>query len=336
MAKKKKIILTVVGIVFFVELILSFYLNFSMNIGTNPETGKFGIYFTEEIVSMQDKINEETQPDQFLLQSEVVAKYKADHPEWTIANIIAEAEKTKSEEDLEHLKEHLPWGNTSIYLLVHSILGDGKTINAIRMIRMMLIVDLILIIFAVMVRRKIRFRPGKLQVVAEMMYDSFEGLVGESLGKHNVGFTPYLLTLFLFIWISNLIGIVPIRGISEPTRNLNVTIGLGIIAIVVVQYNAIKAKGLWGHLKSFAEPMFFLFPLNVIGELSKVVSIAFRLFGNIMGGAIIILVVSELVRYIMVPLVLSGFFGLFAGSVQAFVFTMLAMSYLAVEINGEE
>ncbi|MBI9032573.1 F0F1 ATP synthase subunit A [bacterium] len=333
---KKKIILIAIGIVFAVELVLSFYLNFSLNIGTNPETGKFGLYFTEEVVPMQDKINEETQPDQYLMDSEVVTKYKADNPDWTIANVIEKIESTQAEEDLEHIKEHLPWGSTSVYLFFHKFLGDGKTINAIRMIRMMFIVDLILIILALMVRRKIQFKPGKLQVATEWIYDSFEGLVGESLGKENKHFTPYLLTLFLFIWISNMIGLVPIPGISEPTRNLNVTIGLGIIAIIVVQYNAIKKKGLWTHLKSFAEPMFFLAPLNIIGELSKVVSIAFRLFGNIMGGAIIILVVSELVRYIMVPIVLSGFFGLFAGSVQAFVFTMLAMSYLAVEINTEE
>jgi len=333
---KKKIILTAMGVVFAIELVLSFYLNFSVNIGTNPESGKFGIYVTEEVVPMQDKINEETQPDQYLMDSEVVTKYKADNPDWTMANIIENVKLNHAEEDLEIIKEHIPWGSTSIYLFFHNFLGDGKTINSIRMIRMMFIVDLILIIFALMVRRKIQFRPGKLQVVAEMMYDSFEGLVGESLGSTNKHFTPYLLTLFLFIWISNMIGLVPIPGISEPTRNLNVTIGLGIIAIIVVQYNAIKKKGLWTHLKSFAEPMFFLAPLNIIGELSKVVSIAFRLFGNIMGGAIIILVVSELVRYIMVPIVLSGFFGLFAGSVQAFVFTMLAMSYLAVEINVEE
>ncbi len=333
---KKKIILIALGIVFVVELVLSFYLNYSINLGTNPETGKFGIYVTEEIVPMQDKINEETQPDQHLMDSQVVTKYKADNPDWTIANVIENIESNQAEEDLEHIKEYLPWGSTSIYLFFHNFLGDSATISAIRMIRMMFIVDLILIILALMVRRKIQFKPGKLQVATEWIYDSFEGLVGESLGKNNKHFTPYLLTLFLFIWISNMIGLIPIPGISEPTRNLNVTIGLGIIAIIVVQYNAIKKKGLWTHLKSFAEPMFFLAPLNIIGELSKVVSIAFRLFGNIMGGAIIILVVSELVKYIMVPIVLSGFFGLFAGSVQAFVFTMLAMSYLAVEINSEE
>lgn len=333
---KKKIILIAVGVVFAVELVLAFYLNYSLNIGTNPETGKFGIYFTEEVVTMQDKINEETQPDQFLMDSEVVTKYTTDNPDWTIANVIEQIELNHNEEELTEIKEYLPWGSTSIYLFFHKFLGDGKTINTIRMLRMMLIVDLILIFFALLVRRKIKFRPGKLQVVAEMLYGSFEGLVGESLGSSNLHFTPYLLTLFLFIWVGNLIGLLPIPGISEPTRNLNVTIGLGLMAIIVVQYNAVRKKGLWGHIKSFAEPMFFLAPLNIIGEVSKVVSIAFRLFGNIMGGAIIVIVVSELVRYVMVPIVLSGFFGLFAGTVQAFVFTMLAMSYLAVEVNAED
>ena len=81
--------------------------------------------------------------------------------------------------------------------------------------------------------------------------------------------------------------------------------------------------------------MFFLAPLNIIGEVSKIVSIAFRLFGNIMGGGIIILVVSSLTKLIIVPIGLYGFFGIFAGSIQAFVFAMLAMSYLAVAITEE-
>ena len=115
---KKKIILTAVGIVFAVELVLSFYLSFSLNVGTNPETGKFGVYFTEEKVDMQDKINEETQPDQFLMDSEVVTKYTTDNPEWTIANVIEEIELNQNEEELKELKEYLPWGSTAIYLFL--------------------------------------------------------------------------------------------------------------------------------------------------------------------------------------------------------------------------
>jgi F-type H+-transporting ATPase subunit a len=325
---KKKIILTAMGIVFAVELVLSFYLNFSINIGTKPDTGKFGMYVTEEVVSMQDKINEETQPDQYLMGSEVVTKYKAENPEWTMATIINEIKTTHAENDLEQIKEFIPWGSTSIYLFFHKFLGDNATINSIRMIRMMFIVDLILIIFAFIVRQKIKFRPGKLQVVAEMMYDSFEGLVAESLGKTNIHFTPYLLTLFLFIWISNLIGLIPISGIIEPTRNLNVTIGLGIIAIVVVQYNAIKKKGLWTHIKSFAEPMFFLAPLNIIGELSKVVSIAFRLFGNIFAGEVLIASMSAIFAFGL-PLPFM-FLELIVGIIQALIFAILTLVYFTI------
>ncbi|MDP8232991.1 MAG: F0F1 ATP synthase subunit A, partial [Candidatus Zophobacter franzmannii] len=134
---------------------------------------------------------------------------------------------------------------------------------------------------------------------------------------------------------SNLIGIIPIPGFTEPTRNLNVPLGLGLAAISVVHFMSIKKKGLWKYMKEYGEPMFFLAPLNIIGEVSKIVSIAFRLFGNIMGGGIIILVVSSLTKLIIVPIGLYGFFGIFAGSIQAFVFAMLAMSYLAVAITEE-
>ena len=81
-----------------------------------------------------------------------------------------------------------------------------------------------------------------------------------------------------------------------------------------------------------------MFPLNLIGELSKIVSISFRLFGNIMGGAVIIQVVSWLVGYIVLPIGLYGFFGIFVGTIQAFVFTMLTLAYIAqgVELDEDE
>ena len=81
-----------------------------------------------------------------------------------------------------------------------------------------------------------------------------------------------------------------------------------------------------------------MFPLNLVGELSKIVSISFRLFGNIMGGAVIIQVVSWLVGYIVLPIGLYGFFGIFVGTIQAFVFTMLTLAYIAqgVELDEEE
>ena len=130
-----------------------------------------------------------------------------------------------------------------------------------------------------------------------------------------------------------MIGMIPIPGFMEPTRNLNVALGMGLLVVFVVQAVAIKTNGLGHYIKAFFQPLPFLFPLNILDVFSKSVSISFRLFGNILGGAIIILVVSSLVKYMMVPVILNGFFGIFVGTIQAFVFTMLALSYIAVEIS---
>ena len=166
-----------------------------------------------------------------------------------------------------------------------------------------------------------------------MMYSFFEEFVNDTLGVKYSYYTPYILTIFLFIWVSNMVGMIPIPGFMEPTRNLNVPLGIGIIAILVVHGTAIKVKGVWGHFRNYLNPIENpLFLLDIVGEISKVVSISFRLFGNILGGAIIILVVSSLVKYLLFPVGLILFFGIFVGTIQAFVFTMLALTYIGVEI----
>ena len=215
----------------------------------------------------------------------------------------------------------------------HMIKLFGKfTINW-SVLRVILFVDLFLILFAALVRRKMHLIPGKLQIVAEMIYSFFSSLVIETVGEKKKYFTPYIFTIFVFIWLCNIIGLIPIPGNLEPTRNLNVPLGLGIMALVVVHYSAIKEKGIGLYLKEYAEPIAFMLPINIVGELAKGISLSFRLFGNILGGAIIILVVSNLTRFILIPVGLNLFFGLFIGTVQAFVFTMLVLSYTAVAIK---
>jgi len=215
----------------------------------------------------------------------------------------------------------------------HMIDLFGKfTINW-SVIRVILFVDLFLILFAVLVRRKMHIIPGKLQIIAETTYSFFSSLVIETIGEEKKYFTPYIFTIFVFIWLCNIIGMIPIPGNLEPTRNLNVPLGLGLMAIIVVHYSAIKEKGIVQYLKEFTAPISFMLPINIVGEFAKVISISFRLFGNILGGAIIVLVVSNLTRFILIPVGLNLFFGLFIGTVQAFVFTMLVLSYTAVAIK---
>ncbi|MFN3534314.1 MAG: F0F1 ATP synthase subunit A, partial [Desulfatiglandales bacterium] len=136
---------------------------------------------------------------------------------------------------------------------------------------------------------------------------------------------------FLFIWLSNMIGVVPI--FSEPTKDLNTTLSLGVLGFIIAHYSGIRAKGIKTYLKEYCEPIFFMAPLNVIGELAKVVSISFRLYGNIMGGGIIIIVVSHLIYQLILPPALLFFFGLFVGTVQAFVFTMLTLVYISLQVK---
>ncbi len=195
---------------------------------------------------------------------------------------------------------------------------------------MLVLIDIFIIIMAFLSTRALKMVPGRIQCVFEVIVELFSGLVGQALGEHGKRHIPMLGSLFLFLWISNIIGSIPLA--VEPTRDLNVPLGHMLVVLFVVHFEAIRVKGLGAYLKSYNEPFFIMMPLNVIGEIAKGVSLSFRLFGNILGGAIIVMVISYLTKYTMIPVGLNMFFGLFVGTIQAFVFTMLGMTYIAVAI----
>ncbi|MCD4829489.1 MAG: F0F1 ATP synthase subunit A [Candidatus Cloacimonetes bacterium] len=277
--------------------------NFSRQIQVVNEEGQFELTHAPVHFDLQAKISEEFQHD----------KYVADegHP-------------------LEI------YGSEGLYNFFaklsekFTIFGDPTPIGTFRLLRMLLIVDLVLLTIGFLVFRALKTRPSQPQILFELLYSMFDGFVEESLGKKLIKFTPYVFTIFLFLIVCNMIGMIPIPGFMEPTRNLNVPLGLGLMVVFVVHVTAIAVKGPVGYLKDYMTP---LMPLDVIGEAAKGVSIAFRLFGNILGGAIIILVVSSLVKFVLLPIGLNLFFGMFVGAVQAFVFTMLALSYISVAIS---
>ena len=194
----------------------------------------------------------------------------------------------------------------------------------------MLVIDFFLVAMAFLATRKMNSVPGKLQSAFEIIVDMFSGLVDQALGSEGRRHIPMLGSLFLFLWFANIIGTIPFT--EEPTRDLNVTVGHMLAVIFVVHFESIRVKGLGAYLKGYLDPFFIMAPLNIIGEVAKGVSLAFRLFGNILGGAIIVMVISYLARYTMIPVGLNLFFSLFVGTIQAFVFTMLAMTYIAVAI----
>ena len=228
---------------------------------------------------------------------------------------------------------------------VHSVYGVAIPLGGINMTTVSVSwgIMLFLIMLSCFVRFRLKEVPGRVQVVFEFIIESFDTMCLESLGDKGRAFMPYITTLFLFILCCNWIGILPFTHIEEPTRDLNTTLGLGIIAFFVSHIAAVRYKGIKRYVADYFEPMIeiksikipnILFaPLNIIGELGKLVSHSFRLYGNILGGAIIIQVISNLTRYLLFPVGLNLFFGLFVGAVQAFVFSLLALTYIAVLVE---
>jgi len=194
------------------------------------------------------------------------------------------------------------------------------------------IVIFTLLIFGFFAVRKKAVLPKPVQLIGELLISALYGLTEDALNKERAKkYAPLTCALFMFLLLSNWLGIIP--HLHEPTKDLNTPLGLGIMGFVIAHYAGIKSKGLKAYLKEYCSPIFFMMPLNVIGELAKVVSISFRLFGNIMGGSIIILVVSYLSYNLVLPPLLNAFFGLFVGTIQAFVFTMLTVVYISVQVN---
>ncbi len=218
-------------------------------------------------------------------------------------------------------------------------LGDFGSVN-IKTIIFSWVVIAVLILLSALVYTRLKKIPTRLQLLLETIVDGFDNLTRSTLGERGRAYLPYIGSLFLFIWFSNLIGIIP--GCEEPTRDVNTTLGLGFcIVIPIAHISGIRVKG-WRYLKEFFEPglvirgvwlpNIFMCPLNVVGEFGKAISLPFRLFGNIFGGAIIIVVLSQLARYAVLPPFLMFFFGIFVGTIQAFVFAMLALTYTAVAV----
>ena len=145
------------------------------------------------------------------------------------------------------------------------------------------VVIILTLVFAWLATRGRAMVPGPWQQLAELLVQWFRDLVRDALGDaYEARYFPLICALFIFLILCNWIGIIP--GLTEPTKDLNTPLGLGIMGFFIAHGTAIRAKGFSEYLKEYFRPIFFLMPLNVVGELAKVISISFRLFGNIMGG----------------------------------------------------
>ena len=188
-------------------------------------------------------------------------------------------------------------------------------------------VVIVLVIAAKIITRDLEIVPGRVQNAVEMLLTTIQGQIEPMLPGEGWKFLPFIGTIFIYVGFSNLAGLLP--GVPSPTGDLNTTLGLALLVFLVSHYQGMKEQGVWGYIKGFGEPVIFLLPLNVVGELAKPISHSFRLFGNVVGGGIIITLIYQAVPG-LVPVPLHAWFDLFVGLIQALIFGMVAIAYISV------
>ncbi len=167
--------------------------------------------------------------------------------------------------------------------------------------------------------------PGKVQLALESAIgwaqDFFEGIIG----KENKRYIPYLITVALYLAVSNVIGLA---GFKPPTKDLNVTAALAIMSMLVIEYSGIHRNG----MKHFAKPVPIVAPIMVMEIFIRPLSLCMRLFGNMLGGFVVMELVKQVVP-LLVPIPLSFYFDIFDGLLQAYVFVFLTALFMNEEME---
>jgi len=166
--------------------------------------------------------------------------------------------------------------------------------------------------------------PSKKQQLAEIIVSWFDNFTGELLGEHGKQYSTIISVILMYIGVSNLIGLF---GLKPPTKDLNVTVGLSVISIFLIEIAGFRRKGAKGWIKHFSEPVAIVTPINILELVIRPLSLCMRLFGNVL-GAFIIMELIKMVVPIGVPAIFSLYFDIFDGLIQAYVFVFLTSLYI--------
>jgi F-type H+-transporting ATPase subunit a len=177
------------------------------------------------------------------------------------------------------------------------------------------------------VREPISTRQSVLETIVSMI----SGQIEEVMQRQPGPFMPFIGSLFLFIAVMNSLGVIP--GYQSPTGSLSTTAALAAAVFFAVPYYGIRERGAAQYLRQYLQPTFFMLPFNIIGELSRTLALAVRLFGNIMSGEMIVAILLLIVP-LFFPVVMQVF-GLLIGLIQAYIFAVLAAVYISSAITSE-
>lgn len=192
----------------------------------------------------------------------------------------------------------------------------------------------IVLLIAILATRNLKMVPTGTQNIVEALIVWLREQVATNLGPKGEFLCPLIVTLFLFLIVANWLGLVP--TMASPTNDLNTTFGLALLIVLIVHVLGLYMKGMH-YIKHFFQPFPIFVVINVIEEVAKPITLAFRLFGNILAGEILIIILLKLVPIWMpIPSVIWLAFSIFIGGVQAFIFTSLSMAYLANAVKDSE
>lgn len=193
-------------------------------------------------------------------------------------------------------------------------------------------VMIFLVIVSIIFTRNMKLIPGKKQALIELFIEKLYNLFYDILGERGKRYIPYLLTVLLYLGISNMLGLI---GIAPPTKDLNTTAGLALMSIILVQYAGIHQRGTGGWLKHFAHPIGMMAPMNILELFIRPLSLCMRLFGNILGAYI----VMELIHHVapaVIPLAAGAYFDIFDALLQAYVFCFLTSLFIQESIADDD
>lgn len=173
--------------------------------------------------------------------------------------------------------------------------------------------------------------PTRGQNILETLLVVISGQIKEISQQDATKFIPFIGTLFIFILASNILSVIP--GFISPTGSLNTTIALALCVFLAVPIFGIKSQGVRNYLKQYAKPSLLMLPFNIIGEFSRIISLAVRLYGNVMSSSIIVAILLGIIP-LFFPVVMQ-LLGLLTGAIQAYIFAMLAIVYIASATKGK-
>ncbi len=226
------------------------------------------------------------------------------------------------------------------------ILFTIGSVNVTETVVFAAIISLLIVVFAFLATRKMERVPKGFQAVGELIVGTIYKMVGDTMGKENLRFAPYMGTLILFLGVGSCLGLFDIRPI---TADLNTTVPLALISFVMIHYNAVRAQSALGYMKHLASPYAFMFPMNILSDSVFPITLACRIFGNILAGVIIMTLLygalssassalGSAVPFLIIalPLPLNFFFDMFEPVLQAYIFVMLTMVFTSNVMHVDE